>query len=198
MATHVLIDTRFRNQTIQIGETVPSGTFSYVKWGPELEDKLACGVPTTLSTDAFKGKKVVIISVPGAFTVRPSFQTRPRAPTDTIPTCHVNHLPPYLAKIDELKSKGVDHIYVLAANDAFVMSGWAIAQGLKDKITAISDTYAKWSESMGLTLDLTGMGLGVRTARYVLILDDLKVVSVEKEPGPGLTNTDVDTTLSKL
>ncbi|KAG9021595.1 hypothetical protein FS837_007151 [Tulasnella sp. UAMH 9824] len=135
---------------------------------------------TELTTDAFKGKKVVIVSVPGAFT----------------PTCHVNHLPPYLAKYDEFRAKGVDQIYVLAANDPFVMSGWAKAQGLKDK--AISDTYAKWSESMGLSVDLTEGGMGVRSARYVLILDDLKVVSVEREPGRGLTNTDADTTLSKL
>ncbi|KAG8924821.1 hypothetical protein FRC00_004685 [Tulasnella sp. 408] len=88
---------------------------------------------TDLTTDAFKGKKVVIVSVPGAFT-----------------------------------------------------------------ITAISDTYAKWSESMGLSVDLTEGGMGVRSARYVLILDDLKVVSIEREPGRGLTNTDADTTLSKL
>ncbi|KAG8941139.1 hypothetical protein FRC04_004700 [Tulasnella sp. 424] len=190
-------------KSIIVGDTVPAGQFKNIQWGPELEDKLACGVPRELTTDAFKGKKVVIVSVPGAFT----------------PTCHVNHLPPYLAKYEEFKAKGVDDIYVLAANDVFVMSGWATAQGLKDKIVAISDTYAKWSESMGLSVDLTAMGMGVRTARYVLILDDLKVVSLEarvpgtyyiersltryddllqKEPGRGLTNTDADTTLSKL
>jgi len=168
--------------SINVGDTVPSGTFKYIPWAEELETKIACGIPSEITTDAWKGKKVVIVSVPGAFT----------------PTCHVNHLPPYLQKYDELRAKGVDAIYVLAANDCFVMSGWGIAQGLRDKITPISDTYAKWSESMGLSADLTAMGLGIRTARYVLILDDLKVVSLEKEPGRGLTVTDVDTTLNKL
>lgn len=75
-------------------------------------------MPTTLKTDDWKGKKVVVFSVPGAFT----------------PTCHINHLPPYLQKYDEFKAKGVDTIAVVAANDAFVMSGWARVEKLTDKV----------------------------------------------------------------
>ncbi|KAG8897943.1 hypothetical protein FRB99_007777 [Tulasnella sp. 403] len=168
--------------TIKVGDTVPSGTFKYIPWSQMLDDRRACGIPINFSSDEWKGKKVVIISVPGAFTF----------------TCHTRHLPPYLEKYDQLKSKGVDAIYVLAANDPFVMSAWGVSLGLQDKIIPISDTYAKWSGEIGLQKDLTEGGMGIRTARYVIILDDLKVVSVEIEEGREIVKTDVDTTLSKL
>jgi len=168
--------------TIQVGETIPSGTFKYVPWTEELETGLVCGVGSQITTDAWKGKKVVVVSVPGAFT----------------PGCHVNHLPPYLQKYDQLKAKGVDEVYILAANDMWVMSGWGVTQGLRDKIIPISDTYAEWSAKMGLSVDLTEGGMGVRSSRYALILDDLKVVAVEKEPGRGVTVSGVDNILTKL
>ncbi|KAF7332222.1 Peroxiredoxin [Mycena kentingensis (nom. inval.)] len=183
---------------IAVGDTLPPGIFSlpyfptaltpspavfgYIPWAPELDDNLACGVPSKLNTDSWAGKKVVLISVPGAFT----------------PTCHVNHLPPYLERYQELKAKGVDIIAVLAANDLFVMSGWARSQSFKDKILALSDANAKWSQSLGLSLDLTEKDLGIRTARYAMIIDDLKVKYVEQEPGAGVTVSGVDAILAKL
>ncbi|KAJ7082250.1 Redoxin, partial [Mycena belliarum] len=120
-----------------------------------------------ISTNDWKGKKVVLFSVSGAFT----------------PTCHTNHLPPYLAKHAEFKAKGLDVIAVVAANDLFVMNGWARFEGCKDKILALSDTYAKWSESLGLSVDLTERGLGLRTARYAMIIDDLVVKYNEVREG---------------
>ncbi|KAJ8457563.1 hypothetical protein ONZ45_g18263 [Pleurotus djamor] len=171
--------------TIKVGDTIPEGSFKYVAYTPALEDHSACGIPTDLKTDEWKGKKVVLFSVPGAFT----------------PTCHVNHLPPYLEKYDELKSKGVDVIAVVSANDAFVMSGWGRVEGLKDKILALSDPAAQWSEKLGLSVDLSGLGglgLGTRTARYAIILDDLVVKYVEVEPSTGVTVSGVDAILAKL
>ncbi|KAI0076488.1 Redoxin [Panus rudis PR-1116 ss-1] len=170
--------------TVKVGDTVPECTFWYVPYTPESDDLAACGIPTKLSTDAWKGKKVVLFSVPGAFT----------------PTCHVNHLPPYLQKYDEFKAKGVDTIAVIAANDPFVMSGWAKATGLKDKILALSDADAEWSAKLGLDVDLSGrgMGFGKRTARFAIVLDDLKVKYIGVEPGPGVSVSGADAVLAAL
>ncbi|KAG6878230.1 hypothetical protein C0993_010352 [Termitomyces sp. T159_Od127] len=167
--------------SVKIGDKLPQGTFTYIPYSPELDDKLACGVPIKLSTEEWKGKKVVLFSVPGAFT----------------PTCHAKHLPPYLEKYDQFKAKGVDVIAVLAANDAFVMNGWARVEGLKDKIIALSDTGAEWSKSLGSELAIQTPGF-TRTARYAIIVDDLTVTSIEVEPAPGVTVSGADAILAKL
>ncbi|KAJ7834035.1 1-Cys peroxiredoxin isozyme [Mycena olivaceomarginata] len=169
--------------SIKVGDTIPKGEFGYIPWATELENKLACGVPSKINTETdWKGKKVVLFSVPGAFT----------------PTCHTNHLPPFLEKYDQFKAKGVDVIAVIAANDLFVMSGWARFEGCKDKIVAISDSGAKWSAGLNLSVDLTDKGLGVRTARYAMIIDDLVVKYVEVESAPGVTVSGADAVLAKL
>ncbi|KAF9477203.1 thioredoxin-dependent peroxidase [Pholiota conissans] len=168
--------------TLSVGDKIPETTFVYVPYTPELEDGLACGHPTHLSTNDWKGKKVVLFAVPGAFT----------------PTCHQNHLPPYIQKYDEFKAKGVDVIAVIAANDPFVMSGWARVEGLKDKILALTDPDVKFSKEIGFTFDLTAKGLGLRTGRYALILDDLVVKYVGAEEGPGVTVSGADAVLAAL
>ncbi|KAF9500311.1 Redoxin [Pleurotus eryngii] len=168
--------------TIKVGDTIPEGEFGYIPYSPALDDLAACGVPSKLKTNEWKGKKVVLFSVPGAFT----------------PTCHVNHLPPYVEKYEEFKAKGVDVIAVLAANDLFVMSGWGRVEGVKDKILCLSDTGAAWSASLGLSLDLSALGLGTRTNRYALIIDDLVVKYVEVEPAPGVTVSGADAVLAAL
>ncbi|KAK0493556.1 1-Cys peroxiredoxin isozyme [Armillaria luteobubalina] len=169
--------------TIKVDDTIPEATFTYIPYTPELEAKLACGIPTKLNTNSWKGKKVVLFSVPGAFT----------------PTCHANHLPPYIEKYDEFKAKGVDAIAVVAANDAFVLSGWGRFEDVQDKLLMLSDTDAKWSGSMGLSVDLSARpGFGTRTARYAMIIDDLVVKYVELEPAPGVTVSGADAVLSKL
>jgi len=167
---------------IQTGDTIPEGKFKTVYWTPELEDHLVCGKLSEVSTNEWKGKKVVLFSVPGAFT----------------PTCHVSHLPGYLKHYDDFKSKGVDIVAVLSANDAWVLSGWGRAEGVKDKIVTLSDVYAEWSAKLGLSIDLTGAGLGIRSSRYALIIDDLKVVAVEVEPKPGVTVSGAEHILSLL
>ncbi|KAJ7488919.1 1-Cys peroxiredoxin isozyme [Mycena latifolia] len=168
--------------SIKVGDTIPKGEFGYIPWAPELENNLACGIPSKVSTDDWKGKKVVLFSVPGAFT----------------PTCHTNHLPPYLQKYDEFKAKGVDVIAVIAANDLFVMSGWARFEGCKDKILALSDADAKWSAGLNMSMDLTDKGMGVRTARYAMIIDDLVVKYIEVETAPGVSVSGADAVLAKL
>ncbi|OCB89458.1 6-phosphogluconate dehydrogenase C-terminal domain-like protein [Sanghuangporus baumii] len=147
-----------------------------------VETPLACGIPIQLKTDDWKGKKVVLFSIPGAFT----------------PTCHVNHLPGFLKKYDEFKAKGVDVIAVVAANDPFVMSGWGRVEGVQDKILCLSDTSAQWSKSLGLSIDLSERGLGVRTARYALIINDLKVEYTGVESAPGVTVSGADAVLASL
>jgi len=161
--------------TINVGDTIPSATFSYVPYSEKLEDGLACGIPVKLSTDEWKGKKVVLFAVPGAFT----------------PTCHVSHLPGFVQHYDELKGKGVDVIAALAYNDAWVMSAWGRVQGVKDTILMLSDANAEWSAKLGLKS-------GERTRRYALILDDLVVKAVEVETQPGLNVTGAEHILAKL
>jgi len=179
-ASHSIHQTH--KMTIKVGDKIPEGDFKYIPYTPELEDPSACGSPVTLSTNELKDKKVVIVSVPGAFT----------------PTCHINHIPPYFQKYEEFKAKGVDVIAVLAANDAFVMSGWSRVLKVEDKILALSDEDAKWSKSIGLDLDLSAKGLGIRTARYALVLDNLVVKYVGVESGSGVTVAGADAVLANF
>jgi len=167
---------------IKVGDTIPKGAFSYIPYTPALADPKACGIPVPLSTDEWKGKKVVLVSVPGAFT----------------PTCHVNHLPPFIQKYQEFKDKGVDVIVVIAANDPFVMSAWGRVVGFKDQIISISDGNATWSKSIGLEKDLSAMGFGLRTARYALVIDNLVVTYVGVESGAGVSVSGADAILAKL
>ncbi|KAI0777426.1 Redoxin [Trametes elegans] len=171
--------------TIKTGDEIPQGTFVHVPYTPELADAAACGIPTKLSTDEWKGKRVLIVSVPGAFT----------------PSCHANHIPPYLAKVDEIKAKGVDVVAVVSANDPFVLSGWARILGFGDKILALSDPDAKWASKLGLSVDLSGagIGLGTRTTRFALLLKDGKVEYLGVEPDPTqVTVSGVEAVLPKL
>jgi len=168
--------------TIKVGDTIPSGTFRHVPWSPELEDNLICGQPVSLNTDEWKDKKVVLFSVVGAFT----------------PTCHTQHLPPFLQKYDEFKAKGVDVIAVIAANDPHVMFAWGRVEGVTDKILTLTDPNAKWSESLGLAVDKTADGMGIRTARYAIILEDLVVKFVDVETQRGVSVSSADNVLAHL
>lgn len=169
--------------TIAVGNKIPRGEFEHIPYTPEQEDPKVCpGTRVVLSTDEFAGKKVVLVSVPGAFT----------------PTCHKEHLPQFLAKYDDFKAKGVDIVAVVAANDAFVMNGWARVEQLKDKILALSDTNAQFSSSIGLSVDLSQARLGLRTARYALVLDDLVVKYIGAEPDKGITVSGADAVLAAL
>ncbi|KAH6661959.1 peroxisomal matrix protein [Halenospora varia] len=164
--------------TLKVGDSFPAGvTFSYVPYTPENSDITSCGIPTNYdASKEFAGKRVVLFSVPGAFT----------------PGCSARHLPGYIQNLPALKSKGVDIVAVIAFNDAWVMSAWGKANGIKgDDILFLSDPEAKFSKSIGWTN-------GERTARYAVVIDNGKVIYAEKEPGREVTVSSAEAVLSKL
>ena len=145
---------------IAVGDKLPNAT---------LKTKTSDG-PADLSTDEiFAGKKVILFAVPGAFT----------------PTCSMNHLPGFITHNDELRAKGVDTIAVVAVNDIFVMGAWKEAKDGGDKILFLSDGNAEFTKAIGLDVDLSVAGLGVRSKRYSMVVDDGKVTILNIEDSPG-------------
>lgn len=151
--------------TIKVGDKLPNATFKV---------KTSDGVKDVTTDEVFKGKKVVLFAVPGAFT----------------PTCSLNHLPGFLDNYDAIITKGVDTIAVTAVNDVFVMDAWAESTGAKDKILFLSDGSANFAKAAGFELDLSGGGLGVRSKRYSAVIDDgvVKVLNIEEQPGQAITS----------
>lgn len=151
---------------IKIGDTLPATTLmEYV----EVEGN-GCSVgPNPVNvTQATAGKTIALLAVPGAFT----------------PTCSAQHLPGFLEKAAEFKAAGVDEIWCLAVNDAFVMGAWGREQHTAGKIRMLADGDAAFAQATGLTLDLTGKGLGLRSNRYSMLVKDGKVLQLNIE-GPG-------------
>ncbi len=145
--------------SIQAGEKMPSGTFGVMTESG----------PGAISTDdLFSGKKVVIISVPGAFT----------------PTCSMNHLPGFVDHAEKIVAKGVDTIACMAVNDVFVMDAWGRDRGVGDHITMLADGNGEYAKALGLEFDGSAFGMGTRGQRFALIVDNGVVshVAVEK-PG---------------
>ncbi len=144
--------------TISVGDKLPDVTLTKV--GPEGPEKVQ-------SSEYFKGKTVALFSVPGAFT----------------PTCSARHLPGYVEKAGELKAKGVDEIVATAVNDAFVMGAWKASVGAED-VTMLADGNGEFAEAVGLTMDVSGFGMGKRGQRYSMIVEDgvVKALNVE-QPG---------------
>jgi peroxiredoxin len=144
---------------IKVGDHVPSSTFTVMT---------ADGPKPLSSDDLFKGKKVVLFAVPGAFT----------------PTCHKNHLPGFVKNLGSIKAKGIDAIAVTGVNDVFVMDAWKKASG-GEGIEFLADGSGNWAKALGLTADLTERGLGVRSQRYAMVVDNgvVKTLNVEDAPG---------------
>ena len=152
-----LINVKGQAMSIKVGDKIPTMKFK-VRQGGDAKD---------MTTDElFKGKKVVLFAVPGAFT----------------PTCSMKHLPSFINNYDALKKKGVDTIACLSVNDQFVMGAWARDQGAGDKIAMIADGNGDFTRAVGLTLDGSGFGLGERSQRYAMVVDDgvVKQLNVEK------------------
>ncbi len=160
--------------TIQVGDKIPRATLRHMT-----EDG-----PQEITTDEiFAGKKVVLFALPGAFT----------------PTCSAKHLPGFVQKADQIKAKGVDTIACLSVNDAFVMGAWGKDQGAGGKVLLLADGSAEFTKAVGLELDLIGRGLGVRSARYAMIVDDGVVKLLNKEEAPaGLGVSSAETVLEAL
>ena len=130
--------------------------------------KLSEGGPEPVDTrDFFAGRKVALFAVPGAFT----------------PTCSAKHLPGFAEKAEELKAKGIDEIACISVNDAFVMGAWKKADGSED-ITMLADGNGEFAEAIGLTMDGSGFGMGKRSQRYSMIVDDGEVRKLNVEQ-PG-------------
>lgn len=145
---------------IKVGDKLPETTFRVMT---------ADGPSPKTTDDVFKGRKVVLFAVPGAFT----------------PTCSKNHLPGFLSRLDEIKAKGIDHVAVTAVNDVFVMNAWAKASGGEGKIEFLADGSADLAKAIGLELDATGGGLGIRSKRYAMIVNDGTVEWLAVEDAPG-------------
>src|SRR6267378_4715595 len=143
---------------IKVGDKIPSA---------KLQHKTKDGVETLTTDEFFKGKKVVVFALPGAFT----------------PTCSAKHLPGFVNHFKELKAKGVDTIACLAVNDAFVMSAWGKEHGA-DQLTMLGDGNADFTKAIGLELDRVKEGMGIRSQRYAMLVDNgvVKALHVE-QPG---------------
>lgn len=152
--------------TIKVGDRLPEGTVQeYI----EVEGGGCTIGPNTFKVeDLVKGKKIAIFGLPGAFT----------------PTCSAKHVPSYLDNLGALKAKGVDEVWCFAVNDAFVMGAWSRDQKAAGKIRFIADGSADYTRKLGLELDLTARGLGVRCNRFSMYVVDgvVKTLNVE---GPG-------------
>jgi glutaredoxin/glutathione-dependent peroxiredoxin len=146
--------------TIAVGDTLPQANFRVMT---------PSGPAVKTTDEVFKGKKVVLFAVPGAFT----------------PTCHRNHMPGFLANADAIKAKGVDAIAVTGVNDVFVMDAWAKATGGEGVIEFLSDGNAEFAKELGLSLDGSGFGLGTRSQRYSMLVEDGVVKSLHVEDSPS-------------
>jgi glutaredoxin/glutathione-dependent peroxiredoxin len=145
---------------IKVGDRLPSATFTIMT---------ADGPKPQSTDDIFKGKKVVLFAVPGAFT----------------PTCHKNHLPGFLTNADKIKAKGIDTIAVTGVNDVFVMNAWKKDTGADGKIEFLADGAGAFAKAIGLSLDLSERGLGLRSQRYAMVVEDgvVKALNIEDAPG---------------
>lgn len=145
---------------IKVGDSIPEGKFRVMT---------ADGPGWKSTEEVFKGKNVVLFAVPGAFT----------------PTCHKNHLPGFLKNADAIKAKGVDAIAVTSVNDVFVMTEWQKASGAAGKIEFLADGNADFAKALALTMDGSAGGLGLRSQRYSMLVEDGVVKSLNIEDAPG-------------
>jgi peroxiredoxin len=158
---------------IAVGEKIPSA---------KLKTMTAEGPKDISTDDIFNGKKVVLFAVPGAFT----------------PTCSAKHLPGFVEKAAEIKGKGVDTIACLAVNDAFVMGAWGKAQNTGDKVLMLADGAAAFTKQLGLDLDLTGPGMGVRSKRYAMVVDNGTIKALQVEAPGAFEVSSADAILKAL
>jgi peroxiredoxin len=145
--------------SIAIGDRLPEATFTTMT---------SEGLTQVSTADVFSHRKVALFAVPGAFT----------------PTCHNKHLPTFIERAEELKAKGVDTIACVAVNDIFVLDAWSKQTGAGDTITFLADGNAEFTKAIGLEFDGTGLGMGLRSKRYAMLVDDgvVKILNVEDTP----------------
>lgn len=144
--------------SITVGDKLPEATFTIMDGGPK----------QVSASDVFAGKRVALFAVPGAFT----------------PTCSEHHLPGFIGHADALKVKGVDLVACTAVNDVFVLDAWAKASGAEGVVTMLADGSAAFAKALGLDVDLGPFGLGTRSKRYAMIVEDgaVKYLAIEDSP----------------
>lgn len=158
---------------IQVGDPIPSMTvITATPQGPR----------ETTTDELFRSGKVVLFAVPGAFT----------------PTCSAKHLPSFAANLDALKAKGVAKVVCMAVNDAFVMGAWAKDQGVGEGIVMLADGSGGFTRALGLELDLTARGLGMRSQRFALVTEGGKVVDVAVEQPGAFEVSGAESVLTRL
>jgi peroxiredoxin len=159
--------------TIKVGDKMPKGTFGI----------MTPAGPGAISTDElFTGKKVVLVSVPGAFT----------------PTCSAKHLPGLVEHADDFFAKGVDTVACMAVNDVFVMRAWGKDQGVGDKVKLLADGNGEYAKALGLQMDGTAFGMGMRGQRFAIIVDKGKAVHVAIEAHGKFEVSNAESILAKL
>jgi peroxiredoxin len=159
--------------TIKVGDRIPEATL-YV-----MSDQ---GPQAVKASEFFKGKKVALFALPGAFT----------------PTCSAKHLPGFIEKYDDLKKKGVETIACLSVNDAFVMGAWGKAQNVGDKVVMLADGSGELTKAIGMEFDLTARGLGLRSQRYSMLVDDGVVKQLNLEKPGAFEVSDANTLLGQI
>ncbi|MCP4768653.1 MAG: peroxiredoxin [Gammaproteobacteria bacterium] len=159
--------------TIKIGDKLPT---------VDLQRMGADGVETISSDDLFAAKKVVLFALPGAFT----------------PTCSASHLPGYVVSSDDIFARGVDLIVCLSVNDAFVMDAWGKQHNADERVMMIADGSAHFTRAVGLELDLDAPGMGIRSQRYAMVIDDGVIKALNLEAPAKFEVSDAQTVLSNL
>jgi peroxiredoxin len=166
--------------TIKIGDRLPDAT---LKEFIEVEGNgCTIGANAFKVSDMVKGKRIAIFGLPGAFT----------------PTCSAKHVPGYVQHYEALKAKGVDEIWCVSVNDAFVMGAWGRDQKSGGKVRMMADGSAEFTQKIGLTLDLTANGMGLRSARYSMLVEDGVVRQLNLEPPGKFEVSDAATLLKQL
>ena len=158
---------------IKIGDKIPA---------VDLQHMTDSGIETINSKELFSGKKVVLFALPGAFT----------------PTCSASHLPGYVVASDDLFAKGVDLIICLSVNDAFVMDAWGKQHNADDRVMMIADGSAHFSRAVGLEIDLDATGMGIRSRRYAMVVNDAVIELLNVEAPKKFEVSDAETILASL
>jgi len=159
--------------TIQVSEKMPSGAFGVMT---------EAGPGAISSDELFAGKKVVLVSVPGAFT----------------PTCSASHLPGFVQQADELLAKGVDTIACMSVNDVFVMQAWGADQQVGDKVMMLADGNGEYAKALDLEMDASAFGMGTRAQRFAIVVDDGTATHVAVEAPGKLDVSTADAILENL
>jgi peroxiredoxin len=165
--------------TIKVGDPLPDGKLS-----ESIEFDAACPLPPKdiSVAEAAKGKKIAIFAIPGAFT----------------PTCSAKHVPGFVANLDKLKAKGVNEVWCVAVNDGFVMAAWGKDQKAIGKIRFLGDGSGTWTKALGLELDLIARGMGVRSQRYSMLVENGIVKKLNVEAPGKFEVSNAETLLAQL